>query len=428
MQTVMYGQGIVWSAVKSLIDSIGWKCHTLNDSSFDSDRIIITPGIPPHHRVFQLYQDKIIGELDLCQLILNHYHLSNNLTTIGITWTDGKSTTTWIVYQLLKHLQDTQNLHDSQWIPYRPMIGGNFEPAVSNLVEQWITDHRMWVIYHPIMVIETSSFMWYMIQDWMFDYTIFTNFTVDHLNRHPDMKHYRSSKSNIIWHTKSQSRVNPTLTNQLKEQYPKLNIQSYRTDFDISQTSFVGPHNAYNRWVALDLVTSVCDHLGYKMQHIAHSFDTIKPLHHRTEYITSIDQIAIYSDAHGLTWQAQESAIKSFDQVVLICGWSDKGFDFHTIQSSYRNHVCASFCFGQTQDHFQEVFNGLSIPCRTYQDFEQCIRDAFIYCQKNSCKVLLFSPGCASFDMFHNREDRANHFINIIYNLSITNQPHNHTA
>jgi UDP-N-acetylmuramoylalanine--D-glutamate ligase len=78
--------------------------------------------------------------------------------------------------------------------------------------------------------------------------------------------------------------------------------------------------------------------------------------------------------------------------------------------------VAVAFCFGQTKEHFKEVFTKLHIPCYAYEQFDQCIYDAFSSCKKDK-KILLFSPGCASFDLFHNREERAGAFMKIISTL-----------
>lgn len=422
--TVMYGKWSVWNWVINILTKLHQECMIMDDTDRDdtlldkADQIIITPGIPPSHNIYQVYGHKIKGELDVCWDIIHHNHLEDQIHMIWITWTDGKSTTSWITYNIIKQLCDNQIINDKH---YHVLLWGNFEPPVSDLIST-IVDTQIWVSqdtiqHHWILVVEVSSFMASMIHSCEFDWSIFTNFNVDHLNRHPDMKHYFQSKSNLIIHTHHQGFVHPELIEPLHETGIN-NIVAYPLDFDLSHTHFMWAHNSMNRSASIQCLQALCHELSIPFIIDSTIIWSIKPLHHRTEYIATIDGVRIISDAHGLTGQAQESAIRSFDEkIVLICGWSDKGFDFHELDATYRHYVGASFCFGQTKDHFQWVFSALNIPCFTYDEFDQCIYDAFSYCKEHTIWVLLFSPGCASFDMFRNREERANKRMMIISTL-----------
>ena len=134
------------------------------------------------------------------------------MTTIGITGTDGKSTTSRITYHLFQQLIKRNNLTN-----YRVVLGGNFEPSYTQLIYEILQHHSLHPKCHTVVVLEVSSFMAHRILTFRCEYSIFTNFHVDHLNRHHDIEDYFLSKAKLLQHTIHSSRVHPDLAQRLKE-------------------------------------------------------------------------------------------------------------------------------------------------------------------------------------------------------------------
>ena len=399
---------------------LGYPCDRMDDNNRDDgllttcNQIVVTAGLPPSHYIYQHYGHKTCGELDRWYEVLQSLGLESSVTTIGITGTDGKSTTSRITYHLFQQLIKRNNLTN-----YRVVLGGNFEPSYTQLIYEILQHHSLHPKCHTVVVLEVSSFMAHRILTFRCEYSIFTNFHVDHLNRHHDIEDYFLSKAKLLQHTIHSSRVHPDLAQRLKELWCH-SIQTYQSDFDIWKTVFIGQHNAHNRWAALDVVAQRINDNSIQQVDDTISYQDITPLPHRTQFITTIQGVQIYSDAHGLTGQAQSSALQSFGWPIgLICGGSDKGFDFSTLSDVYSKYVVVAWCFGQMKEQFHEIFEKIGIRNVVYDDFGSCVHNTLDFCIQNNIQVLLFSPWCASFDSFNNRQHRADTFLHLLTTFSL---------
>lgn len=201
-----------------------------------AEQIVATPGIPPHHKLYEKYGSKIISELNFLGARLNTQPRRSNISLIGVTGTDGKSTVSHILYHALKGVLPETNI----W------LSGNFdEPlgfTLSEIINGGLTEKK------HIIVVECSSFMLYQLESLRFDYSVRTNISPDHLNRHPDMKDYVATKYRIFTHSTkgvfTTEGVMTTLSNLSLPLTHTAPLTIYTNEYPIDKTQFVGAHNA----------------------------------------------------------------------------------------------------------------------------------------------------------------------------------------
>lgn len=189
---VIYGKNTVGKGVAALCDYLGLSYEMYDDSdapeSFEQyDIIIPSPGIPGTHRIYET--GKVVSEMDFVAS-----YLPKGITLLAVTGTDGKSTTTWILYSIL------QKVFFGKKSVY---ISGNFGTPFSETAKEILQKNET----NAIVVLEVSSFMSYWIGKstfpaCMMDMTIITNLKVDHLNWHRNVQEYSDAKMNLAAHTK----------------------------------------------------------------------------------------------------------------------------------------------------------------------------------------------------------------------------------
>ena len=183
---LIYGKGKVGTAVANLCQQTHQDYEIKDDTDELADFsaysfIIPSPGISPKHAIYQT--QKILGELDFA-----YQHMPEGVEVFSITGTDGKSTTSWMLYQLLCDTYGESCV----------FLSGNFDIPFS----QTIADIRQKGLKKAYVVLEVSSFMAYNIHAFHSDYAIFTNFAFDHLNWHKDLEDYFASKMKLIQQVK----------------------------------------------------------------------------------------------------------------------------------------------------------------------------------------------------------------------------------
>lgn len=261
-ELAIYGKGKVGLAVSSLGESLGIPSETFDDTeiSFDPSAysiVIPSPGVPPRNRAFS--GNNTVSELDFA-----HRYLPRGFKIIAVTGTDGKSTTAWIVYELLR----------KEFGESVVFLSGNFEIPLSETVRT-IRERGLKQGY---VIVEISSFMANGIADhlplleslppghrtgpFMADYTIFTNFETDHVDWHGSVPEYLRAKMNLVYHTKSRVIAQESLKSKgefpdITRWYGKDTDLKDRTDgetiwisgrrkYRLSQTKLKGAFNAMN--------------------------------------------------------------------------------------------------------------------------------------------------------------------------------------
>ncbi|QYE97568.1 UDP-N-acetylmuramoyl-L-alanine--D-glutamate ligase [Paraclostridium sordellii] len=401
------------------LDSIEYILgHHLEDIS-NIDLTIVSPGVPldlPFIKKIQSENINIIGEVELA------YKLSKNPTFVGITGTNGKTTTTSLVGEIFKKASK-----DSY-------IVGNIGNPVIDTVD--LTDEN------SFLITELSSFQLESIEDFKPRVSTIINITEDHLNRHHTMENYINAKANIF---KNQDANDFCILNYDDEivrelgnktnakvlyfsQKEKVSQGAYLDDnknivikvndkeiklLNKDELSLPGNHNLENCMAAI-LMSYV---LGIDLEIIKDTLKTFKSVEHRLEFVTDKDGIMFVNDSKGTNPDSTIKAITSYDKpIVLIAGGKDKQSDFTEMISYATKNVKALVLLGETADKIEQTakLQGMNNIFRV-SNMKEAVKTAYKLAQSGD--VVLLSPACASWDMYPNFEARGLDFKENIYNL-----------
>ena len=147
--------------------------------------------------------------------------------------------------------------------------------------------------------------------------------------------------------------------------------------------------------------------LGVPHEVILEGFKTFRGLPHRTEFVASINGVTFVNDSKSTNVDSLRKALESFDRIVLIAGGSDKGLDFSPLRPLVKEKVKAIIAIGETAPVFKTLFEDL-VNVVIESDIYSATKRAYDLAESGD--VVLLSPGCASFDMFKNFEERGDRF------------------
>jgi len=365
--------------------------------------LVVSPGIPINaknkHLAIELAiknKIKIINEIDL------FFQTKPEAKIIGITGTNGKSTTVALLFHILKSNK------------IKCVIGGNFGfPACE------IKDPGK----NGIIILELSSYQLDGANELRLDLATITNITKDHLDYHETFKNYKFSKLKIINFLKENGTFildadNKLLNETINEKnFKSINIikvkknetYNYVNDNDYLQ----GVHNAFNSSIAV----SIAKHLNIKAEKISLAINNFKGLPHRMEPLYTSDRIKIINDSKSTNGESTAAALNSFENIFWIAGGQPKS-DGIGEAKNFLDKVKEVFLIGKSTDFFckeilkykedLQIHNCLTLEKATKLAFKK----ATISNLKNY--VILLSPSAASFDQYKNFEDRGNKFKEIV--------------
>jgi len=383
------------------------------------DLTIVSPGVPldlPFIEKIKSEGIKIIGEVELA------YKLSKNPTFIGITGTNGKTTTTSLVGEMFKKAnKDTY-------------IVGNIGNPVIDTVD--LTNENSY------LVTELSSFQLESIEDFKPKVSTIINITEDHLNRHHTMENYINAKARVF---KNQDKADFTILNyddsivrdlgknsngnvlyfSIKEEVKqgayldKNNNIVIKVDgkelvlMNKSELSLPGNHNLENAMSAI-LMAYV---LNIDTDVIIDTLRTFKGVEHRLEFVTNKDGIMFVNDSKGTNPDSTIKAITSYEKpIVLIAGGYEKQSDFTEMIKYATKNVKALVLLGQIADKIATTAKEHGIDnISKVEDMEAAVKKAYEIAESGD--VVLLSPACASWDMYPNFEARGLDFKENIYKL-----------
>lgn len=383
------------------------------------DLTIVSPGVPldlPFIEKIKSEGIKIIGEVELA------YKLSKNPTFIGITGTNGKTTTTSLVGEMFKKAnKDTY-------------IVGNIGNPVIDTVD--LTNENSY------LVTELSSFQLESIEDFKPKVSTIINITEDHLNRHHTMENYINAKARVF---KNQDKTDFTILNyddsivrdlgknsngnvlyfSIKEEVKqgayldKNNNIVIKVDgkelvlMNKSELSLPGNHNLENAMSAI-LMAYV---LNIDTDVIIDTLRTFKGVEHRLEFVTNKDGIMFVNDSKGTNPDSTIKAITSYERpIVLIAGGYEKQSDFTEMIEYATKNVKALVLLGQTAEKIETTAKEHGINnISKVEDMEAAVKKAYEIAESGD--VVLLSPACASWDMYPNFEARGLDFKENIYKL-----------
>ena len=400
------------------INGIKWEEEKHTESKIlNADVVMKSPGIPDKSPIVKmLIENKIpvISEIEFAAPF-------TNAKTIGITGSNGKTTTTMLTYHLLKSAGINVGL------------GGNIGKSFA-----WQVAEDKYDYY----VLELSSFQLDGIISYKPDIAIITNISPDHLDRYEyKYENYIASKFRITmnqtendfliydaddeaiseWlkNNKTKAQLIPfSLTKTfekgafLKDKNMEININEEEFVMETQYIALEGKHNLKNAMAA----TSVAKLLQIRKQTIRESLSNFQGVEHRLEKVLKIQNVQYINDSKATNVNAAFFALDSMNSpTVWILGGVDKGNDYSELMSLVHEKVKAIICLGVDNKKIIDAFgNIVDIMIEVTS-----MQDAVTMAQRLSEKgdTVLLSPACASFDLFENYEDRGRQFKNAVQNL-----------
>ena len=373
------------------------------------DIIFRSPGCLPTRK-------EIILEKERGALVTTEVEQVIKLTpskVIGVTGSDGKTTTTTLTNLILEASG------------YKTFLGGNIgTPLFTKINEMTKND---------IVVLELSSFQ-LMEMTVSPDISIITNITPNHLDKHKDMDEYIDSKCNIYTHKNGLLVLNADneITKNLKSNreiryfsrekktnaFYTLNDKIYFNDKVILEGKDLhirGRHNYENVCAALSATYDLID-----MDRAIKAIKEFKGVEHRLEFVREINHVKWYNDSVSSSPTRTIAGLNSYqEKIVLIAGGYDKNLDYSPIAKPILEHVSKLILFGSTSDKiYNAVINEKSnedIAIYRETSLENVVSRAKEVATPN--EIVLFSPASASFDMFKNFADRGRQFKDLVNKL-----------
>lgn len=376
----------------------------------NADEVIKSPGIPNSAPLIQKLTSQgthIISEIEFA----GRYDRARR---ICITGSNGKTTTTSLIYHLLS--QAGLNVG----------LGGNIGKSYA---------YQVATSDHDIYVLEISSFQLDNMYDFKADIAIITNITPDHLDRYNhDMEEYVKAKFRITRNMSSEdcfifcsddeitiNHLNKIVVKAkqlpftqktevaqgafVKEDKIVIRYQDSECDMYIRELALGGRHNVYNSMAAA-IAAKVMDIDNGTIREALSSF---QPVEHRLEKVASVGGVLYVNDSKATNVDAAWYALECQKQpVVWIVGGTDKGNDYSSLVPLAREKVRAMVCMGVDNHKFHESFDGVVPEIVEAGSAHEAVQLASRLAKKGD--VVLLSPCCASFDLFRNYEDRGEQF------------------
>jgi UDP-N-acetylmuramoylalanine--D-glutamate ligase len=376
----------------------------------NANLIIKSPGIPEKADIIKKAKVANISIIDEIEFAFRYADTSK---VIAITGTNGKTTTTLLVYHLMKNAGANVALAGN--------VGFSMARQVAENKFEWY-------------VIEMSSFQLDGIETFKPEIGILLNITPDHLDRYEyTMQNYVNSKFQLIRNMTAQQEFiyyneDPVIEAEVKSRpiVPRKVPVSLKADagasvkydgqnmvFDFkekftiaqSETTLKGPHNLINTMAAVSAVYFA----GVSVQKIKEGLKTFKNAPHRLEPVGTIKGVEYINDSKATNVDSVVYALGSYEKpLVWIAGGVDKGNDYNLIKAEVQKKVRALICLGKDNEKLRKAFGGVVPVIEETQSVKELVRIALKLAQHGD--VVLLSPACASFDLFKNYEDRGNQF------------------
>lgn len=377
------------------------------DSSFDY--VIKNPGIKLDHPVViraNKLNIPVITELEVGYMYLPKVKI------IGITGSNGKTTTTTLIYEMLKAAS----------LPVH--LAGNIGIPLCSIIDK--------VKDGDILVIEVSSHQLVNLDKFKCDISVLTNLSEVHLDHFGTYDNYKRAKMKIF---NNQTDKDLAVLNKNDAEVVKLtkNILAHKVYFssepsdnadiyfngrgivyndievvNVSDIRVKGVHNYENIMAAM----LVAFEFGITMEVIREVLDNFAGVPHRLEFVTRIHGRDFYNDSKATNVNSTITALKSFDNnVVLILGGLDRGHSFEGLKP-YLGHVINIVCYGETKNRIKKFADECQIDVTVTDNLEEATKAAYNISSEG--ETVLLSPACASWDQYDNFEQRGDEFKKIV--------------
>jgi UDP-N-acetylmuramoylalanine--D-glutamate ligase len=412
--------GSIKEKYRTILEQYGIPSEEMRHSEeiiLKADLIIKSPGIPEKAVIMKLIRQKGIP-------VISEIEFAGRYTTakkICITGSNGKTTTTLLIWHLLKKAGLNAGLAGN--------VGKSFA---------WQVAEENFDYY----VIELSSFQLDDMYDFKADVAVLMNITPDHLDRYDyRMENYVDSKFRIIRNQTENDWFiycadDPVIMEELKKRQPMsrcipfslnavpaegagiqndtlcINLNQNQFSMSILDLALQGKHNAYNSMAAA--ISGMV--LEIRNERIRESLTDFQGVEHRLERFLKVHGIEFINDSKATnvnsTWYALESMTHP---VVWIAGGIDKGNDYTMLVDLVREKVKAIVCLGVDNSKIHKAFDGIVRNIVDTISMAEAVKSAY-YLARNG-DIVLLSPACASFDLFENYEDRGRQFKQEVRNL-----------
>ena len=400
--------------LKSTIENLraqGVNVHCGPEAERDSspyDFVVLSPGIDPLSPLAMNFSSRKIetmGELELGWR-------SVNAPVIAITGTNGKTTTTELLAQMLNACGQ------------RTIACGNIgKPLCEVALRQPDFD---------VLTVEVSSFQLETIQTFRPAISLWLNFAPDHLDRYRSVAEYRAAKLRIF---ENQTADDVAVVNA-NESLPKIAARTVtfsayndRADFRLEGGSIVyqntpvlrmadtklrGSHNIENLMATLAVGLA----RGLSFEEMLPPLCAYEPRPHRCEFVREVGAVTYVNDSKATNLDAVEKALLAQNKkVILIAGGKDKGFTFETLRPLISEKVRSTILIGEMAARIAEDWKAV-VPCEIAHSLADAVERAHTIAQPG--EVVLFSPGTSSFDMFKSYADRGDQFRSLVHALPKT--------
>ena len=384
----------------------------------ESDLVIKSPGIPNKAPIVRALRERGV-------LIISEIEFAGRFTDaklIGITGTNGKTTTTLMTYHLLKEAGFNVGLAGN--------VGQSFAKQVLQQNFDWY-------------VLELSSFQLDDTYDLKLDIAVLLNITPDHLDRYDnDFDKYIASKMRIfhLVHLGGDAVFwldDPSVgMDVIKQHSNELNVHPFSLGRDAAGISFIqndrlfyvpngievsapradisakGLHNLLNAAAA----GTVALLAGIEGEDLVKGLSTFENAPHRLEFVRTLEDVEYINDSKATNLNSVYYAIEAFDTpIVWIAGGVDKGNDYSLIEALVQEKVKALICLGKDNSKLWTAFENLVPIVKGTDDLIKAVRMAKDIAEPGD--TVLLSPACASFDLFNNYEDRGEKFKETVLSL-----------
>ena len=374
-----------------------------DSSSYDF--VVLSPGIDPISPLATSFSSRKIetmGELELGWR-------SVNVPVIAITGTNGKTTTTELLAQMLNACGQ------------RTIACGNIGKP---LCEVALEEHDL-----DLLTVEVSSFQLETIRTFRPSISVWLNFAPDHLDRYRSVAEYRAAKLRIF---ENQTADGVAIVNA-GETLPKIaarkvTFSAYTDQADfrleggsivyqnapvlrMAETKLRGSHNIENIMATLAVGLA----RGLSFERMLPPLCAYEPRPHRCEFVREIGDVTYVNDSKATNLDAVEKGLLAQNKsVILIAGGKDKGFTFETLRPLVSKKVRAAVLIGEMAERIAEDWKA-AVPCEIAHSLADAVERAHALAKPGD--VVLFSPGTSSFDMFKSYADRGDQFRALVHAL-----------
>lgn len=411
--------GTIKERYKNMLDSYGiiWeeKQHT-EEQILNADEVIKSPGIPENAPMILKIKEKnipIISEIEFA----GRY---TRAKMICITGSNGKTTTTSLIYHIFKNAG------------YNVGLAGNIGQSLALQVAE--KDYEYYVI-------ELSSFQLDNMYQFRANIAVLLNITPDHLDRYDNcMQNYVDAKMRILQNqTEEDAFVYWADDPIIKKELQKYGIKAQTCPFSIirkegmigyiedgqykietptpfnmelEELSLTGKHNLYNS-LAAGISAKIAN---VKNEVLRESLGNFEGVEHRLEKVTRVRGVEYINDSKATNVDACWYALESMTTpTILILGGKDKGNDYHAIEELVRKKCVGLVFLGADNTKLHQFFDGFGIPIADTHSMKDCVEACYKMAKPGD--TVLLSPCCASFDLFKNMEDRGEQFKTLVRSL-----------